>query len=87
MFVNNSNKKLRWSLDVERGGALIENGTFQFLHRSGSPYSMSSHNAVELIPSKMLDSGETSHLGVLFTPRKLFRMINKTLSMQLKGAG
>ena len=74
MFVNNSNGKLKWSLDLEKGGPCLDDGTFQFLHRSGSPYNRGMQSKNETIPTRLLDSGETSQLGVLFTPGNLLAL-------------
>ena len=49
----------------------MEGGTFKFLHRTGSPFTPSSAGKKSVIPDITLDSGETFHLGVLFTPRKI----------------
>ena len=71
LFVNNSDQTLTWTLHTKAAGALMEDGTFKFLHRTGSPFTPSSAGKKSVIPDITLDSGETFHLGVLFTPRKI----------------
>lgn len=68
LFVNNSDQPLTWTLHTKAAGALMEDGTFKFLHRTGSPFTPSSAGKKSVIPDITLDSGETFHLGVLFTP-------------------
>ena len=70
LFVNNSNQTLSWTLHTKAAGPLLEDGTFKFLHRTGSPFTPSSARKKSVIPDITLDSGETFQLGVLFTPRK-----------------
>lgn len=70
MFVNNSDQTLSWTLHTKGAGPLLEDGTFKFLHRTGSPFTPSSAGKKSVIPEITLDSGETFQLGVLFTPRK-----------------
>lgn len=68
MFVNNSNSNLSWYLNLDDASPLIEDGTFQLLHRSGSPYKFSYKGERLHFPTKSLRSGEMSSLGILFTP-------------------
>ena len=70
IFVNNSDHTLSWTLDTKSSGRLLENGTFKFLHRTGSTFTPSSSGNKSAIPEITLESGETFQLGVLFTPRK-----------------
>jgi hypothetical protein len=70
MFVNNSDRTLSWTLHTQEAGPLLEDGTFKFLHRTGSPFTPSSAKRRSTIPSITLESGETFQLGVLFSPRK-----------------
>ena len=70
LFVNNSDQTLSWTLHTKAAGPLLEDGTFKFLHRTGSPFTPSSAGKKSVIPDITLDSGETFQLGVLFTPRK-----------------
>ena len=72
MFVNNSDQPLSWSLHTVAGGALLEDGTFKFLHKIGSVMTPSSARRKSTLPEITLESGETFQLGVLFTPRMLF---------------
>lgn len=70
LFVNNSDQTLSWTLHTKAAGPLLEDGTFKFLHRTGSPFTPSSAGSRKsVIPDITLDSGETFQLGVLFTPR------------------
>ncbi|XP_048577373.1 cilia- and flagella-associated protein 47-like isoform X2 [Nematostella vectensis] len=68
MFVNNSDSPLSWTLHTQAAGPHLEDGTFKFLHRTGSPFTPSSARKKSTIPSISLESGETFQLGVLFTP-------------------
>lgn len=70
LFVNNSDQALSWTLNTKAAGPLMEDGTFKFLHRTGSPFTPSSAGKKSVIPDITLESGETFQLGVLFTPRK-----------------
>lgn len=81
MFVNNSNSKLSWSLDLEKGGPYVDDGTFQLLHRTGSPYQLAMENKNLTVPETFLLSGETAQLGILFTPSTIFylRLVGKLL--------
>lgn len=71
LFVNNGDQPLTWTLHTKAAGTLMEDGTFKFLHRTGSPFTPSSAGKKSVIPDITLDSGETFNLGVLFTPRKI----------------
>ena len=70
LFVNNSDQALTWTLNTKAAGPLMQDGTFKFLHRTGSPFTPSSARKKSVIPDITLESGETFQLGVLFTPRK-----------------
>ncbi|PFX34680.1 Calponin-likey domain-containing protein 2 [Stylophora pistillata] len=69
LFVNNSDKPLSWTLHTKAAGPFLEDGTFKFLHRTGSPFTPSSAGKKSFIPDITLESGETFQLGVLFTPQ------------------
>ena len=82
MFVNNSSSRLSWSLDLEKGGPYIDDGTFRLLHRTGSPYQLAMENKNLTVPETFLHSGETAQLGILFTPSMDFPLVRK-LSISL----
>lgn len=68
--MNNSDQTLSWTLHTKAAGPFLDDGTFRFLHRTGSPFTPSSAGKKSVIPDITLDSGETFQLGVLFTPRE-----------------
>ena len=68
MFVNNSNAPISWYINLDDASQFIEDGTFQLLHRSGSPYKFAYNGDHIDFPTKMLGSGEMSSLGILFSP-------------------
>ena len=84
MFVNNSNSRLSWFLDLEKGGPYIDDGTFQLLHRSGSPYQLSKENKNLTVPETFLVSGETAQLGILFSPSMIFFLVGRFSAYSLK---
>ncbi|XP_065057284.1 cilia and flagella-associated protein 47-like isoform X2 [Rhopilema esculentum] len=70
MFVNNSSANLVWCLNIENAGPYFEDGTFQLLHRTGSPFQLTREGRSLSFPETAMYSGETSQLGILFAPRE-----------------
>ena len=68
MLVNNSNKPLKWAIDLSKGNEVLEEGVFKFLHSSGMPYLSHDGSGVQ----GSLEPGQTQSLGVLFCPGKTF---------------
>lgn len=66
MLVNNSDKSLKWAVDLSQGNEVLEEGTFKFLHPSGMPYLGFDDSSV----AGILEPGQTQSLGVLFCPSK-----------------
>ena len=64
LLVNNSDKPLKWAVDLSHGNQILEEGVFKFLHSSGMPYLSHGEGAVE----GQLEPGQTHSLGVLFCP-------------------
>ena len=67
MFVNNSDRKLKWTVDLNQGNQVLEEGVFKFLHSSGMPFLSHGGGGVE----GELEPGQTYSLGVLFCPGRL----------------
>ncbi|XP_077977423.1 cilia- and flagella-associated protein 47-like [Glandiceps talaboti] len=65
MMVNNSDKELKWCLDLNKSNKALEEGVFRFLHPNGTPFlSVDSEQGV----GGYLKPGETFALGILFCP-------------------
>ena len=79
MFVNNSSANLVWSLNIENAGPYFEDGTFQLLHRTGSPFQLTREGRSLSFPETTMYSGETSQLGILFAPSKLVYVNNSNI--------
>ena len=66
LLVNNSDQVLKWKIDLNQGGKILEEGTFKFLRSSGMPYLSHGEGGVE----GQLEPGQALQLGVLFCPSK-----------------
>ncbi|XP_013416633.1 cilia- and flagella-associated protein 47 isoform X1 [Lingula anatina] len=68
LFINNSDKTLKWTVDVSCDtNRILDRGIFKFLHSSGMPYlNYQDNNLIE----GTLEPGQTQSLGVLFCPNK-----------------
>jgi hypothetical protein len=65
VLVNNSNKKLKWGLDLRKVGKAMEEGILKFLHNSGVPFvNDGSSNGIE----GELEPGQTMPITVAFCP-------------------
>ena len=65
--MNNSDKELRWDLDLSQVNPVLEEGIFKFLHASGTPFLTYEDGGV----GGKLEPGQTYGLGVMFCPCKL----------------
>ena len=66
LFVNNSDRTLKWELDLSQVNEVVEEGIFKFLHPSGMPFLTQGDKGVE----GTLEAGQTQSLGVIFCPNK-----------------
>ena len=64
LLVNNSDRDLKWAVDVTKGNQALEEGVFKFLHPSGMPFITHPEGGVE----GTLQPGQTQTLGVIFCP-------------------
>ena len=60
-MVNNTKRKLQWTLDVSKSNSVLDDGIFKFLHPGGMPYGDRGIHGD-------LDPGEAKPLQVLFCP-------------------
>jgi hypothetical protein len=68
VLVNNSNKKLKWGLDLRKVSKAMEEGILKFLHNSGVPFvNDGSSNGIE----GELEPGQTMPITVAFCPSEL----------------
>ncbi|XP_064627283.1 cilia- and flagella-associated protein 47-like isoform X2 [Lineus longissimus] len=65
LLVNNSDKRIKWSIDLSKANKTLEDGIFKFLHSSGMPYLTHGFGGVE----GHLEPGITTQLGVAFCPK------------------
>ncbi|CAH1800026.1 unnamed protein product [Owenia fusiformis] len=66
LLVNNSDKTLKWCLDLSKTNTVVEQGIFQFLHSSGVPFLSHGEGGVD----GELEPGQTQSIGVLFHPKE-----------------
>ncbi|XP_071954714.1 cilia- and flagella-associated protein 47-like isoform X2 [Antedon mediterranea] len=68
LLVNNSDKDITWSLDLDKCGKATEDGVFRFLMPSGAPFF--THRKGGAGVEDTLSSGETYPLGIMFCPEE-----------------
>ena len=64
VLVNNSDRKLKWALDLSKGNQILDDGVFKFLRSGGVPFLGFGEGRVE----GYLDAGETTVLNIVFCP-------------------
>ncbi|XP_074645875.1 cilia and flagella-associated protein 47-like isoform X2 [Tubulanus polymorphus] len=66
VLVNNSDKRVNWTVDLSKANKALESGIFQFRHGNGVPFETHGMGGV----TGYLDPGETFKLFAAFCPRE-----------------
>ena len=76
-MVNNSDKPLKWLLDLSARNRALDEGILKFTHPSGAPFVVMSGQESKGIEGT-LDPGQTQHVSVAFTPSESDALIFNT---------
>lgn len=69
-MVNNSDKELKWAVDLRTNNEVVDDGVFRFIHPSGAPFTSPTGEDTGIIEG-ILKPGETQQLAVMFCPSKI----------------